>query len=179
MRIIGGELKGRRIYAPKNFASRPTTDKAKESLFNILNNRIYFDDVKVLDLFAGTGSISLEFISRGAVSVDSVDKNRASIQFIKETGEKFHLPNLNPVQSDYKAFLNFSSGEWDIIFADPPYDLQEPFLELPDMIFEKKLLAKEGIFILEHSKAYSYADHPYFLEERKYGRVHFTFFAWK
>ncbi len=176
MRIVGGKLKGRRINPPKNLPVRPTTDMAKESLFNILNNKVFFEDVKVLDVFAGTGNISMEFISRGVISVDSVDQNRACISYIDKTSKSLKIENLRAIQSDYKSFFKYTSEQWDVIFADPPYAMKEAFDTLPSIIFEKGLLKKDGIFILEHSEKYSFKDHPNFSEQRKYGRVHFSFF---
>ncbi len=177
MRIISGKNKGRKIQAPKNLPVRPTTDMAKESLFNILNNHIYFEDVSVLDLFAGTGNISYEFVSRGALSVMAVDQNRQCVQFIDKTAAAMKFDNLSALQSDYEYFLRRTHEQWDIIFADPPYQMAEAFQKLPELIFQHQLLKEGGYFILEHSAAYSFEEHPHFLQERKYGRVHFSFFG--
>jgi 16S rRNA (guanine(966)-N(2))-methyltransferase RsmD len=176
MRIISGKNKGRRITAPKNLPVRPTTDMAKESLFNILNNQIYFDEIDVLDLFAGTGNISYEFASRGAHIIHSVDNNRHCSHFIERTAASLDYDSIHSIQSDYKYFIRHARLKWDVIFADPPYSMREIFQDLPHLIFEHQLLKENGIFVLEHSEAYSYEDHPNFYEHRHYGRVHFSFF---
>jgi 16S rRNA (guanine(966)-N(2))-methyltransferase RsmD len=174
MRIISGTLKGRRIFAPANLPVRPTTDFAKESLFNVLNNRVDFDELNVLDLFSGIGSISYEFASRGA-SVLVVEINSKCADFIKQTAEKLHLENLFVMRTDAFAYLAKTRQTFDLIFADPPYDLPTMDL-LPSLIFEYKLLNPNGIFILEHSQKHNYSNIPQFLELRKYGKVHFSFF---
>ena len=179
MRIISGKNKGRKIQAPKKLPVRPTTDMAKESLFNILNNHIYFEDVSVLDLFAGTGSISYEFASRGAVSVMAIDENRHCIRFIDKTAATLQFDNLSTLQTDYEYFLRRTHQQWDIIFADPPYQMEEAYQKLPDLIFQHKLLKEGGYFVLEHPAAHSFETHPHFLRERRYGRVHFSFFGEK
>ncbi len=178
MRIISGYLKGRRINAPANLPTRPTTDFAKESLFNILNNTVYFDELDVLDLFAGIGSISYEFISRGALSVTAVELNFKCVEFIKQTSQALNMQNFRILRSDVFAFIRQSKQKYDLIFADPPYDL-ENIASLPDLIFDKSLLNEDGIFVLEHSKKNDFSAHPYFAEVRNYGKVHFTFFRCK
>ncbi|MCL2413239.1 MAG: 16S rRNA (guanine(966)-N(2))-methyltransferase RsmD [Bacteroidales bacterium] len=175
MRIIRGTLKGRRIQAPANLPVRPTTDFAKESLFNVLNNRIDFEELNVLDLFAGIGGISLEFASRGA-SVLAVENNPKCADFIKQAAEKLHVESLRVMQTDAFAYLAKTRQTFDLIFADPPYDL--PTIDLlPNLIFEYKLLNPDGIFILEHSEQHDYSALPKFSELRKYGKVHFSFFS--
>jgi len=174
MRIIRGTLKGRRIQAPSSLPVRPTTDFAKESLFNVLNNRLDFEDLNVLDLFAGIGGISFEFASREA-SVLSVENNPKCADFIKQTAEKLQVENLRVMQTDAFAYLAKTRQTFDLIFADPPYDL--PTIDLlPNLIFEYKLLNPDGLFILEHSERHDYSAHPQFSELRKYGKVHFSFF---
>jgi len=175
MRIIGGELAGRRIPEPKKIDARPTTDLAKESLFNILNNDYYFDELIVLDLFAGSGSISYEFASRGAISVTSVENNNVHAQFITKTIDVFGLTNIHVLNTDVFKFLHQTDMKYDIIFADPPYDL-EGIDKLPDIIFEKDMIKNEGLFILEHSKIYSFKEYPHFKKQKHYGKVHFSFF---
>jgi len=175
MRIVGGDLSGRKIPNPKRFDARPTTDVAKESLFNILNNDYYFDEIIVLDLFAGSGSISYEFASRGTESVTSVEKNTIHANYIEQTAEFFQLDSIIVLNSDVFKFMELTGMNYDVIFADPPYDL-ENVEKLPDIIFEKELLKKEGIFILEHSKRYSFKNHTHFKKEKHYGKVHFSFF---
>ncbi|MCL2416422.1 MAG: RsmD family RNA methyltransferase [Bacteroidales bacterium] len=174
MRIIRGTLKGRRIQAPANLPVRPTTDFAKESLFNVLNNHVDFEELNVLDLFAGIGGISYEFASRGA-SVLAVENNPKYTDFIKQTIEKLNIDNVRVMQTDVFAYLAKTRQTFDLIFADPPYDL--PTIDLlPTLIFEYNLLTPNGIFILEHSEKHDYSTFPRFSELRKYGKVHFSFF---
>jgi len=174
MRIISGDYRGRVIRTPKNLPVRPTTDLAKESLFNILNNRINFEEVKVLDLFSGTGNISYEFYSRGSHDVTSVEQNYHCFRFIKETADKFKMTTLKVVQANVFSFLKHSLS-YDVIFADPPYDFGR-YEELTDMILENKLLKEDGILIIEHPSAIQLSHFPNFHETRRYGRVHFSFF---
>lgn len=177
MRIIYGKYGGRRFEAPRNLQARPTTDIAKESLFNILQNRIDFEGISALDLFAGTGSISFEFLSRGASNVVSVEMGRVQQQFIqKVAGELKVGRELQLVRGDVFRFLKNSSQQFDMIFADPPYALPE-LATLPDAILEGNMLKPEGIFILEHGKENDFSSHPRFVELRKYGAVHFSFFS--
>lgn len=176
MRIIRGEWKGRRLTPPNNLPVRPTTDFAKEALFNIFDNLLDYEDVVVLDLFAGTGSISYEFASRGAKSVTAVEMNQNCINFIKKSIDQLQILNLNIIKNDVFSFIKKSSRKFDVIFADPPYQL--PTLgELPNQIFEYDLLNKNGMFVLEHSAAYNFKHHPNFSEHRNYGSVNFTFFT--
>jgi 16S rRNA (guanine(966)-N(2))-methyltransferase RsmD len=175
MRIISGRLKGRNIYAPVDISARPTTDFAKEGLFDVLNNRIDFEDIEVLDLFAGTGSIGFEFVSRGCRQVVSIENNPKQCLFIKKISEKFEIDNLILLKTDVFKYITHTASRFDLIFADPPYML-ENLKEIPDMIFSQQLLKTEGIFILEHSSKYNFSQHPHFMETRKYGKVHFTFF---
>lgn len=175
MRIISGTLKSRRIVAPNNLPVRPTTDFAKESLFNILRHKIDFEETRVLDLFAGIGSISFECCSRGAQSVVAVDSFFKCIDFIKQTAETLNIKQLQAIKGDVFHFITHTTHTFDFIFADPPYDLNG-IENLPNLIFEHHLLEKEGLFVLEHSRDYHFNDHPHFLEERHYGKVHFTFF---
>ena len=178
MRIISGTFKARRIDTPHNITARPTTDFAKEGLFNVLNNLIDFEDIDVLDMFAGTGSISLEFISRGVNNVVSVEKNDLHCTFIRKTCTLLGVDNLLLTRGDVFRFLSSSHMKFDVIFADPPYDLQQLPL-LPDLIFKHDLLKPEGLFILEHSDKNNFENHPNFLEHRHYGNVNFSFFKMK
>ena len=175
MRIISGILKGRRIQAPTNLPVRPTTDFAKESLFNVLNNRVDFDGLNVLDLFAGIGGISCEFASRGA-HVLAVENNPKCADFIKQTAQHFRIENFYVMQTDVFAYIAKTRQTFDLIFADPPYDLPTINL-LPTLIFEHNLLNPSGVFILEHSEKRDYSVFPQFLELRRYGKVHFSFFS--
>lgn len=175
MRIISGKFKGRRLTAPSNLPVRPTTDYAKESLFNILNNNFYFEDLEVLDCFSGTGNVSYEFLSRGVKSVHSVDANFNCVSYQKKIKEELKCDNFNPMKQDvFKALKNIP-GPYDIIFCDPPYDLPN-IPEIADLVFENEILDKEGWLIIEHSKATSFK-HPNYKETRKYGNVNFSIFS--
>ncbi len=176
MRIVSGKLRGRRIQPPVNLPVRPTTDFAKEGLFNVLNNMVDFESLKVLDLFTGTGSIALEFISRGAVEVTAVDSNNRCIDFIKKTAENFGVSNLKAVRSNCFVFLRHSIAQYDLVFADPPYELAE-IKGIPDVVLAAGVLNDDGMFIMEHSSGNSFTDHPNFLEHRQYGSVNFSFFG--
>jgi 16S rRNA (guanine(966)-N(2))-methyltransferase RsmD len=176
MRIVSGSLKGRRIQAPAHLPVRPTTDFAKESLFNILNNRVDFDDLNVLDLFAGIGSVSCEFASRGVKSVLAIDNNPKCADFIKKTTEHLHINNIHIMRTDVFAYIAKTRQTFDLIFADPPYDLSTIKL-LPTLIFDHNLLSPKGCFILEHSAKYDFSSVLQFFELRKYGKVHFSFFT--
>lgn len=175
MRIIGGKYKGRRIVPPGYFKARPTTDFAREGLFNILNNRVDFETINVLDLFSGTGSISYEFASRGAVSVHLVEKDPRHISGIKRIIKDIELENIRTIHIDVKAYLKTCSIKYDIVFADPPYDLSW-LRELPDLVIQAGVIKEDGFFILEHPKALSFATHKLFYEHRNYGGVNFSFF---
>jgi 16S rRNA (guanine(966)-N(2))-methyltransferase RsmD len=179
MRIVGGSLKGRRIAVPNNFPSRPTTDFAKEGLFNVLEHQIDLGDLNVLDLCSGTGNISLEFISRGVDKVVSVDNNSNCLRFIQKNAETLLVSNrIKTVKSDILNYLKQSSEEFDIIFADPPFAFQDYKLII-DYVFEKKMLTDNGIFILEHGKQKSFQDELNFSFFRNYGNVTFSFFKLK
>ena len=149
---------------------------AKEGLFNILNNYVDYEDCDVMDLFAGTGSITFEFVSRGAKSVASVDINGPCTDFIKQSATRLNVQNLHVVRADVFDLLKRAYKKFDIIFADPPY-AHEGLAQLPDMVFEKDLLNDDGILILEHPREHSFEDHPHFWQHRNYGKVNFTLFA--
>ncbi|ANO49235.1 hypothetical protein Pf1_00988 [Flavobacterium columnare] len=179
MRIISGKYKGRRLVAPKNLPVRPTTDMAKESLFNILNNYFNFNGLRVLDLFSGTGNISYEFLSRGAESVISVDGDFGCINYIKKTAKEFEM-NITPIKSDVIKFLEKNKNNYDIIFADPPYDLdQKNFEKILALIFENNLLDPDGMLIIEHSKYTKLSHKENFSFEKIYGGSVFTFFEFE
>lgn len=177
MRIISGKYKSKRIFAPKNLPVRPTTDMAKESLFNILNNRYYFEDLNVLDLFAGIGSISFEFASRGTKNITSVDQNAGCIKFIDSINDELQL-NLRTVKSDvYKFLKRPSEQKYDIIFADPPYNFEEiKFQNVIDLVFENKMLHEDGILIIEHSSRTDLSKGTGYKQSKKYGGNMFSFF---
>ena len=175
MRIISGKYGGRRLSPPKNITARPTTDFAKESLFNLLNNRIDFEDIDMLDLFAGTGGIGLEFISRGAREVTAVELAHVQQNFIISSCKQLGINNLTVIRGDVFRYINACRIRYDFIYADPPYALNR-LPEIPDLIFEYELLKENGMFVLEHSKSNDFSNHPHFVEKRVYGSVNFSFF---
>lgn len=175
MRIIGGDLRGKMISPPIGYDARPTTDFAKEGLFNVLMNMIDFEDVKVLDLFSGTGSISFEFASRGCKEIISCEMNPAHVNFIKRTAKSFGLSSIRVLHQNVFDFLEICNVKFDLIFADPPYALNQ-LENIPDNIFSKEVLSEDGIFILEHPSSFNFEKHPHFFKEKKYGNVHFSFF---
>ena len=174
MRIILGKNKGKTIKAPASLPVRPTTDLGKESLFNILNNYFFFDKISVLDLFAGTGNISYEFASRGAVSITSVDNYQGCTDFIRKTAENLQYEQITVIRGDAFAFVERSCQKFDIIFADPPYDLQG-LDKIVEHVFANQLLNPSGWLVLEHPREYDFSQHPNFFEHRKYGKLNFTF----
>ncbi len=176
MRIIGGRLKGKSIVPPAGYKARPTTDFAKEGLFNILNNEYEMEGLVVLDLFGGTGAISFEFASRGAEKVYCVEMLPQNASFIRSEAARLSLDNVNVVRHNAFDFLDLCRIKFDLIFADPPYAL-EGLDSLPDRILGKNLLHEGCYFILEHPDTYSFADHKNFVKEKKYGNVHFSFFS--
>lgn len=175
MRIVSGKFKGIRFEPPRDITARPTTDFAKESLFNILDNIIDFDGIRVLDLFAGTGSISYEFVSRGARSVTGIEMNTKQIDFIKKTCTKLKIDNLHVYRSDVFKYIAKCSERYDVVFADPPYQMNN-IDELLAAVVGNSLLTDDSIFILEHNRHHSFADHPNLIDSRKYGNVHFSLF---
>ena len=176
MRIISGKFKGRRINAPKDLPARPTKDFAKEALFNIINNNYYFNELNVLDLYAGIGSISFEFASRGAPSIISVDQHYKSILFIEKIAKEFEFP-IQTIKSDVFKFLEKTSLQHDIIFADPPYEYsKEQLHEIVTLIFSNNLLNDNGTLIIEHSKRTDLSDIFNFTNSKKYGNSMFSFF---
>lgn len=176
MRIISGIYKRRRFDVPRNFKARPTTDFAKENLFNVLvNNYIDFDGITALDLFAGTGSISIELVSRGCERVVSVEKDRDHFVFICKVMKELGTDKCFPIRGDVFKFIQSGSSKYDFIFADPPYELKG-IETIPDLIFKKDLLNEDGILVLEHGKQNHFEDHPRFIDQRVYGSVNFSFF---
>jgi 16S rRNA (guanine966-N2)-methyltransferase len=175
MRIIGGKYKGRIFRPTKKFSARPTTDIAREGLFNILENRIDFSDKSILDLFSGTGSIGFEFISRGCKDATLVEKDFGHYKFILEITKTLNIENARVVKSDVFSFLFKYQGKFDIIFADPPFDLPQ-FSLVAEAVLNGNVLNENGIFILEHSKEHDFSEHPNFVEIRNYGKVNFSFF---
>ena len=175
MRIITGQFKGRHFDIPRTFKARPTTDFAKENIFNVLNGYIDFDGITVLDLFSGTGSISLELISRGCKEVVSVEKDRDHARFIAECMRKIKVESNILIRGDVFRFLKTCHQKFDLIFADPPYALPE-LGTIPDLIFEYNLLSTDGIFVFEHGKNNDFSINPHFVEHRSYGSVNFSIF---
>lgn len=177
MRIISGVHKGRRLQAPKKLPIRPTTDMAKEGLFNLLQHRLHLQGLRVLDLFAGSGNISYEFGSRGAESITAVDQHQGCVRFIQKTSKELALP-IEIVRSAARPFLDKNRRQYDLIFADPPYDFEESvLLELIEASFAGDTLINDGYFILEHRPQLDFESHKSFLESRKYGSSVFSFFG--
>lgn len=175
MRIIGGKLKGKPILPPAGYKARPTTDFAKEGLFNVLGNEYEFEGLKVLDLFGGSGSIAYEFASRGAARVYCVEMVRENASFIKKEAERLGLGNVTMVRDNVFDFLSICKEKFDLIFADPPYNIDD--LEtIPDRVLSRDILHPGCYFILEHGDEHSFRQHPLFKKEKVYGRVHFSFF---
>lgn len=175
MRIISGQYKGRAINPPRNLRARPTTDFAKENLFNVLGNLVDFEACDVLDLFAGTGSISYEFASRGAKSVTSVEINGVHHNFIRQTAASLGIRNLFAVKANAFLYLRSCPKQFDLVFSDAPYDL-EGSEQIIDLVLEGNLLREEGFLVFEHSKGKDFSEHPNFWQQRSYGSVQFSFF---
>ena len=176
MRIISGKFKSKRIQAPKKLPVRPTTEMAKEALFNILNNLYYFNDLVVLDLFSGTGNISYEFASRGTTNITAVDAHFGCIKFINETS-KILEADIHTIKSDVYKYLEKSSAKFDVIFVDPPYEFElEKFEKIVNLVFENKLLNNNGLLIVEHSKHTNLDTHIKLSYQKKYGGNMFSFF---
>lgn len=175
MRIITGEYKGRHFDVPRTFKARPTTDFAKENIFNVMMGYMDFDGAVALDLFSGTGSISLELVSRGCQSVISVEADRDHHAFIRQCLKKLNTDRCIPVRGDVFRFIKGCHQQFDFIFADPPYAL-ERLPEIPDLILQNKLLKPDGILVFEHGKHNDFSEHPDFVEHRAYGSVNFSIF---
>ena len=175
MRIISGKYRGRSINPPKNLRARPTTDFAKENLFNVLGNLVDFEECDVLDLFSGTGSITYEFASRGAKSITSVEINSVHHNFIRQTAKSLDASNIYAVKANAFLYLRACPKSFDIIFSDAPYDL-ENLEQIVELVLAGNVLKEDGIFIFEHSDKYDFSKHEYFWQLRSYGSVHFSFF---
>ena len=175
MRVITGKYKGKHFEVPRSFKARPTTDFAKENLFNVLRAYLDFEETRALDLFAGTGSITLELLSRGCREVMSVARDRQHYAFIQSMLRHLDDPAATAICGDALRFISKGFKEFDFVFADPPYALRE-LPELPERVMNSKLLAPGGLFVLEHGKNNDFTDHPCFLEHRAYGSVNFSFF---
>lgn len=175
MRIITGKYKGRHFEIPRSFKARPTTDFAKENIFNVLIQYVDLKEATALDLFSGTGSITLELLSRGCKQVVSVEMDRDHHRFICECLKKLDTQACIPLRADVFRFMKSCHQPFDFIFADPPYALKE-IPTIPDLIFGKELLKEGGLFILEHGKDHDFSQHPHFVEHRSYGSVNFSLF---
>lgn len=175
MRIVSGKYRGRAINPPRNLRARPTTDFAKENLFNVLGNLVDFEECDVLDLFAGTGSISYEFASRGARSVTSVEINPVHYNFIRQTAAQLGIDNMHVVKANVFLYLKNCTKRFDIIFSDAPYDL-EGSEQVVNLVLDGDLLRDNGIFIFEHSRQHDFSENPFFWQLRSYGSVQFSFF---
>ncbi|MEG0796435.1 MAG: RsmD family RNA methyltransferase [Odoribacter sp.] len=176
MRIISGTHKGRQIFPDKSFNARPTTDFAKENLFNVLLNYMDIEDSRVLDLFSGTGSISYEFASRQAGEIISVEQNYKHYAFIKRMTEELGFKNMKVFKTDvFIACKKLKGRKFDLIFADPPYNLEQ-ITDIPSAIFDNELLAENGLAVIEHPATIDFSTHPRFSEQRQYGSVNFSIF---
>lgn len=177
MRIIGGKLGGRKLNPPNGLPARPTTDIAKEALFNTLANMIDIEGISACELFGGTGNISFELASRGATNVTIVERDFSSISFIKKTAKEFAITSqLNIIKGDALRFIKQNTAQFNFIFADPPYALAN-MNELPDLVFTHNMLAEDGLFILEHTHTNDFSLHPHFLKMKRYGTTIFSFFT--
>ena len=176
MRIIGGAFKARQFHPPSGIPTRPTTDFAKEGLFNVLNNAFNFDNIKVLDLFGGTGSISFELASRGCTDITTVEIFPKCANFIKKTAEEFNFKGIKVMQTDVFQYMQNCIEKYDFIFAGPPYPLPN-LPEIPDLIFQYGLVEGEGWFIMEHNPNHNFEKHPHFLKSKNYGSTIFAIFT--
>lgn len=175
MRIIAGKYGRRRFQVPTNITARPTTDMARENIFNVLGNLLEFEGLDVLDLFSGTGAISFEFLSRGAASATSVEKAATQFRFINKVKEQLGEKNLYQVRGDVFRFIASCSRQFDVIFADPPYDLPQ-LGQLPQLILESAMVKRSTLVIVEHPRDYDFSSLPQFFQHRIYGKVNFTLF---
>lgn len=175
MRIIRGKYGRRRFSVPTNITARPTTDFARENIFNVIENLVDLEGLKCLDLFAGTGAVSFELLSRGAASVTSVEKSATQARFIEKVKQELNDRNLHLLRTDALRYIRDSSTSFDFVFADPPYNL-EGFGDIPQMVLESRLLHPGSIFIIEHSKNHDFSSLPHFIDHRVYGSVNFSIF---
>lgn len=175
MRIISGIHKGKRLFAPKNLPVRPTTDFAKEGLFNIIKYEFDIEEISVLDLFSGTGNMSFEFASRGAKQIICIDDNYNCVSFVKQTSKDLNFNQITVFKNDVFRYLKKYTTQFDLIFADPPYDLKYVD-QIPQLVFENNLLTPKGQLIVEHDRNWDFSKHPNFLQHRKYGNVNFSIF---
>lgn len=160
---------------PKNITARPTTDFARENIFNVLENMLDFDGLRALDLFAGTGAVSIELLSRGCESVTAVEKSNIQYNFIRKVAQELGEKNLTLIKGDVFKFVAACRTQFDFIFADPPYALPE-LPTLPELVFKAGMLKPGGVFVFEHGKKNDFSQHPNFVEHREYGSVNFSIF---
>lgn len=175
MRIIRGKYGRRRFDVPTNITARPTTDFARENIFNVLENLVDFDDLTALDLFSGTGAISFEMLSRGCASVTAIEKATTQYNFIRRVAQQLNCQNFNIVKGDAFRYIETTAAKYDIIFADPPYD-HPRFGEIPGLILGSQMLKEDTIIVVEHSRDYDFSSLPHFVELRTYGSVNFSIF---
>lgn len=175
MRIIRGKYGRRRFDVPTNITARPTTDFARENIFNVIENIADIEGSRCLDLFAGTGAVSFEFLSRGAASVTSVEKSPVQGRFIEKVARELHDSNIRLLRTDAVRYIRDAATSYDIVFADPPYNM-EGFAEIPAAVLSSRLLKPGSVFIMEHSKAYDFSSLPWFDHHRAYGSVNFSIF---
>lgn len=179
MRIIGGSLKGKIIHVPSGFPSRPTTDFAREGLFNILGNTEEFGNIRVLDLFTGTGCISYEFYSRGAKEITMIDHHSRVVKNLLKTNAQLNAQSfIQVIKSDVLHYLKRTIDTFDFIFSDPPFDAA-CHAEIASIVFQRKLLNADGLLIIEHGKQTNLSKETYFKSSRKFGNVNFSFFSWQ
>lgn len=175
MRIISGKYRGRKIRLPKKLEARPTTDFAKEALFNILSTQFEMEELKVMDLYCGTGNMALEFCSRGVPQVIAVDQSPVAVKLVAQLKEEWNIEGLQTIRSRSLDFLKHAYGQFDLIFADPPYRSEE-YQRLIERVFERNLLAPDGWLILEHDRHVNLDNEPHWSEKRTYGNVNFSIF---
>ena len=175
MRIIRGKYGRRRFDVPNNISARPTTDFARENIFNVLENIVDFDGLAALDLFAGTGAISFEFLSRGCETVTAIEKATTQYNFIRKVAQQLNCNNLHVVKGDALKYVESTLSKFDLIFADPPYDLPD-FDKIPELILGSQMLKPDTVIVIEHSKKYDFSHLPHFSDHRVYGSVNFSIF---
>lgn len=176
MRIINGKYKGKRVSVPKNFKGRPTTSFAKEGLFQLLRNRYSFNELNILDLFAGAGNISYEFLSMEVKSITSVEKNVTYARFLRKQSDKIFPEQLTVITGDAYRYLEKANLNYDVIFADPPYN-DKNLNKIPDLALNNPSLKENALLVIEHSENSDFAGHPNLTESRKYGKARFSFFS--
>ena len=176
MRIIRGKYGRRRFDVSTNITARPTTDFARENIFNVLENYVDFEGLSALDLFAGTGAITFEFLSRECADVTAVEKSATQYNFIRKVAQQLNVQNLNLVKGDALRFIDTCIKKFDVIFADPPYDMPD-FASVPERVLSSQMLRPGTVFVIEHNKHHDFSSLPGFREHRAYGSVNFSIFV--